>query len=259
VRLSTAVVKSTRLRSVERLTLTERGAVDDRRFFLIDSDGTLQTARRIGALLTVQAVIDPTSGELVLSFDDGSEVRGAIQRGPLVGASFGGDPVAATSVLGPFDEALTRQLGKPVRLVEAAEPGTVQDAEPLTLISTASIQELARIGETGSEIDPRRFRMNVELEGCRPFEEDGWRGRRFAVGTAVLQIGSRTGRCVVTTLDPDSGRKSLDTLKLIARRALPRDEGLPLGVYAHVVQPGVVSVGDEAHLVDDAGQRAHLT
>jgi uncharacterized protein YcbX len=54
------------------------------------------------------------------------------------------------------------------------------------------------------------------------------------------------GRCAVTTQDPDTGIRSLDTLHLIGetRGHIPATEPLPFGVQAEVVSPGVVRVGD---------------
>ena len=50
----------------------------------------------------------------------------------------------------------------------------------------------------------------------------------------------------MTTLGPDTGDKDFTTLNLIARHR-PRIEGrrgLPFGMYAEVVEPGRVRVGD---------------
>jgi uncharacterized protein YcbX len=54
-------------------------------------------------------------------------------------------------------------------------------------------------------------------------------------------------RCIVTTRDPASGLKDFDTLKRIAEfRPLMTDpRGVPFGMYAEVVRPGLVRVGDD--------------
>jgi hypothetical protein len=88
--------------------------------------------------------------------------------------------------------------------------------------------------------------MNFGVEGLRPHEEDGWLGRRVAVGEAVVVPQGNVGRCVVTTQSPDTGLTDLDTLKALAvyRRHVETTEPLPFGVHAAVAQPGRVRVGD---------------
>jgi uncharacterized protein YcbX len=92
--------------------------------------------------------------------------------------------------------------------------------------------------------------MQFELDGCEPFEEDTWEGRllRFGgVDGAVIRMGGQIPRCAVTTYDPDSGERDFGTLHAIKRlRGSNADGKLPFGVYAEVVEPGTVRVGDSA-------------
>ena len=91
-------------------------------------------------------------------------------------------------------------------------------------------------------VDGRRFRMNFGVDGIEPHAEDGWLGRRVAVGEAVVVPQGNVGRCVVTTQNPDTGRTDLDTLKALAayRGDVETTEPLPFGVHAAVAEPGRV-------------------
>jgi len=114
--------------------------------------------------------------------------------------------------------------------------------EPVTLVSDGSLARLAH--EAGVPVDARRFRMLLELAGCAEHEEDTWDGRRLRVGHVVLCVGGPVDRCAVTTRDPETGKRDLDTLRLIASyRGRPRGS-IDFGVYAQVERPGVVRVGD---------------
>ena len=96
----------------------------------------------------------------------------------------------------------------------------------------------------------RRFRLNLELEGCEPYEEDTWEGRHVRVGDATIEVTGQVPRCVFTTKHPETGEKDWDTLTQIARYR-PRiagGGGLPFGMYARVVTPGTVRIGDEVTL-----------
>jgi hypothetical protein len=87
--------------------------------------------------------------------------------------------------------------------------------------------------------------MLFELDGVRPHEEDEWIGRRVRIGAAVVAPVGDVGRCAVTTRNPDSGERDLDTLRVLTGyRPEGRTESLPFGVHAAVVQPGRVRVGD---------------
>jgi uncharacterized protein YcbX len=120
------------------------------------------------------------------------------------------------------------------------------DVEPITLVSEASARDLADRGNHDGPLDPRRFRMSFELAGCEPFEEDTWAGLQVAIGGAIVAVAGPVPRCRVTNQDPLTGERDWNTLTQIARirERIPGDGGLPFGVYARVVRPGLVRVGD---------------
>jgi uncharacterized protein len=87
--------------------------------------------------------------------------------------------------------------------------------------------------------------MLFEIDGVGPHEEDEWLDTQVQVGDAVLQFNGDVGRCVITSLDPETGITTFDTLGTLARyRREGRNEPLPLGVYGTVAVPGRVRVGD---------------
>ena len=87
--------------------------------------------------------------------------------------------------------------------------------------------------------------MLVEVEDTGPHEEDSWIGREVAVGEAVVRVVKQDARCIVTEQDPDRGTKDLETRRLIkSYRGLRDGKHADFGVYADVVRPGVVRVGD---------------
>ncbi len=95
--------------------------------------------------------------------------------------------------------------------------------------------------------------MLFEIDGVGAHEEDGWIGAQVQVGEAVIAVNGDVGRCAVTTHDPDTGVRDLDTLGVLAgyrREGLHED--LPLGVYGAVAVPGRVGVGDGVRLLRPA-------
>lgn len=246
-RLNVTPVKSTRLRNPDQVRVTARGLEENRAFYLVDPMGALFTGGDAGELQQVVSSWDPDEEILGLTFPDGTEVTGsAAERGEAVVTDFYGRRVEGHVIVGPFADAVAAYVGRSLRLVRCVRPGDAYDIEPLTAVSHASVAALAEGASHYGDLDARRFRMNLELAGCDPYEEDTWDGAAVRVGGAVLRFGRQVPRCVVTTLDPMTGRKDFPTLTEIARqRGRIRDEkGLPFGVYARVMEPGTVAVGD---------------
>ena len=93
--------------------------------------------------------------------------------------------------------------------------------------------------------------MLIELGGGAAREEDGWMGRRIAIGDAILVVTKPDARCAITTQDPDTGVRDLDTLRtIIGYRGLREGKHADLGVLADVVQPGRVRLGDAVTVLD---------
>ena len=241
-RLAVTAIKGTRLDEVESVLLDERGAVGNRRFFVIDERDRMVNAKALGEL---QQIVASVSGdELVLTLPDGESVRGPIELGGPVTVRFFSRTREARPVAGPFSEAFSRVCGQELRLVEGSAvdrglPGGV------SLISGGSLARLAAQAERDA-IDPRRFRMLFEIDGVAAHAEDGWVGRIASVGGARIRFEGHVGRCLVTSRDPESGEIDLPTLDLLRdyRDGVDATEALPFGIYGRVLAPGEVRVGD---------------
>lgn len=236
-----------RLVSVDAIELETTGVRGDRRFYLVDDDGTLVNAKRVPQLLAVRAVAE--NGRLLLRLADGTSVDGDVQLGDRVDTNFYGREVEGRIVEGPWGAALSELAGKPIRLARTEREGDGVDRGRLagaTLVSTGSLDALRAVAGGDGPVDGRRFRMTIGVDGVDPHAEDGWIGGRVRVGDAVVAVRAHVGRCAVTTRDPDTGIRDLDTLGAIAayRGDVETREPLPFGVWCQVVQVGRVAVGD---------------
>jgi uncharacterized protein YcbX len=237
----------------EEAVLDERGIAQNRRFYLIDDLGGLFGGADLGRLVRIHASWDERDERLNLDFPDGTRVEGdAEATGEHVTTDFFGRAVPGRVLPGPWSDAFSTYAGRPLRLVRTDRPGDGPDVEPLTIVSQASVRDLARRGGREGDLDSRRFRINLEIEGCEPYEEDTWRGRRLRVGEAGLIVLDPIPRCIVTTQDPNTGTKDFETLKVIARYRGRIDGrgGLPFGMYARVQEPGRARVGDRVEPLD---------
>lgn len=126
-------------------------------------------------------------------------------------------------------------------LTVAQLPGvSFSDVQPdyLSIQNRASLDDFS--DKLGQYVDPRRMRGNLLLEGAPAWDEMQWPGRRFRLGGAELEVVEIIGRCANTTLNPDSGARDIETLDGLQRFYGHTD----CGVYAKVIKPGRIMVGD---------------
>jgi uncharacterized protein YcbX len=246
--LSTTPVKGLRLRPRDELTLGLSGVPDNRCFYLIDDRDRMLNGKQVGALCTVVADYDLTTRELSMRFPDQPDVTAEVRLGDWVLSRFFSASLQARLVDGPWAQALSDYAGRPLRLV-AADPrrGAIDRgaAGAVSLISRASVVRLEQLAGD-REVDPRRFRMLIEVDGPTAHEEDDWVGRQVRIGEALVAMRGHVGRCLVTTQDPDTGTTDMPVLDMLRsyRSAAGTTEPLAFGIYGEVLEPGTVRVGD---------------
>lgn len=221
----------------ERFWLDQRGVVGDRLYAVRDGAGkfgsgkTTRRFRRIDGLFRFHAAYDGDTP--LVTFPDGATLRAD-------------DPT--------IHAALSAQLGLPVTLSREADISHFDDG-PLHLLTTASLRTLGALGASwlagsgdraDARLDGRRFRPNILIETEEDgFPEEGWLGREIAVGPVVrLRVVRRTDRCVMVSMSQDDLPADPRIL-----RAIARVNSACLGVFAEVVTPGPVRVGDRITLL----------
>jgi MOSC domain-containing protein len=120
------------------------------------------------------------------------------------------------------------------------------DCRPVSIFSLQSARQLGQ--ETGMQMDKRRFRANiyVDLTSAEGFAENEFVARSLRIGPkVVVTILERDPRCVMITLDPDTGEKTPAILKSVAQA----HEGMA-GVYGAVMVEGMVRKGDSVEVLD---------
>lgn len=243
--LAVTPVKGMRLRAVDAVELSELGARGNRAFYVIDENRRLMNGKGAGSMQAVVPDYDLDTGELTFTFPSGEVVGGHVEYGDEIQTNFFGSIYFAKELMGPWAAALSDFMGHPVRLV-APEIGVDRGrAGAVSLMSRASLRELAKVA--GSEpVDARRFRMLIEIEGVDAHAEDDWVRHKVRIGRALIQWHGHVGRCATTTRDPDSGEVTFPTLHVLAayRKEHRSEEPLPFGIYGEVLEGGPVRVGD---------------
>jgi uncharacterized protein YcbX len=253
-RLSVTPVKGLALHHPDSIEVTATGVPGDRAFYLVDDRDALYSIAKTGSLVGLHADYDIAGGRLAIREGDRVLADGHVEPGAAHSANFFAfKQVDGRLAPGPWDAVLSERAGRPLRLVQAAVAGGGHDVEPLTLLGTASTARLSQQAHS-TDVDSRRFRMLIEFDGAAPHAEDRWLGQRLQIGTMTAEVGGPVQRCAGTTRHPDSGTVDLKTLALIGDYRGRQDSifgpGFNFGVYATVVTPGSVSVGDVLELIE---------
>lgn len=202
--------------SLDRALLEARGLKDDRRWMLVDSDGIFITQRQQPKMALLAVSLSEQG--LQISTNKGGSVfvprGGGVSRRVKVWS----DWVAAESCGDEVDAWFSAVLGLPCCLVympeqvlrpvdphyaQAQDQVSFADGFPLLLLSEASLAALNEKLETS--VSMSHFRPNLVVKGCEAFAEDQW--RRLKIGEIELEVVKPCSRCVITTIDPESGEK----------------------------------------------------
>ena len=210
-------VKSLLGESLLTLEINKRGVVGDRLYAITNQDGKFGSGkdtrrfRRIDGLFSLTAFTK--DGKVWIRFPD--------KRVMPVGSAL-------------LNLRISHFLGQRLTVeVEAQIPHF--DDGSVHILTTSSIK---RLQEMVDGVDVRRFRPNLVLD-CAISDPD-LVGKKIQIGELLLEVTHQTVRCRMTTMAQGELKDNPKILKTLAKTSEAN-----LGVYAKVIQGGVVSIGDE--------------
>lgn len=221
-------VKSLRGISLQRAPVDSRGIHYDRHWMVVDAAGKFVTQRQYPRMALVRTALTP--GGLRLSAPGMPDLEVAFEppEASAITVRVWGDQCLARSAgVAPADW-LSRYLGmdcrlcfmpeqteRPVDPAYAAPQDRVgfADGFPFLLISQASLDDLN--GRLDEALPMLRFRPNLVVAGCEPYAEDGW--RRIRIGELTFRVAKPSSRCVIPTIDPETGEKGVEPLRTLNR------------------------------------------
>lgn len=238
--------------------------------------GAVTSARRLPTLLgcTARYVEEPPAGvgpgdvaDVVVTFPDGSEIGSADrERMDARLSELAGKALALVPLPPLHDKAAYRgaylskreirhqwalnddeplpdfsmfPLRKLAELSVYATPvGSFADAYAVHVVTTASLRSLAAYG---GDFDVRRFRPNLLVDtDADDLAEQDWLGGVLRAGDAALRVEIPTVRCSVPM------REQLGVpADPVVSRTVAKHADRCFGVYADILEPGTISVGDE--------------
>jgi uncharacterized protein len=261
-------VKSMVGSTVPSVEISDLGIVGDRHWAVRDLErGGIRGAKKIGELMQFAATRN-SDGTVTITSPNGVSVSSNDPKVNEVLSAALGHEVALDSLpvdgdlehfrRGPRDtddpmaelrgvfgreenEPLPNFAAFPPEIAEfESPPGTHHDCWPLMIMTTSAMDAL-RQALPDSRIDERRFRPSIMIDGADAgHPEFSWKGRTARMGTAEIEFLDPCPRCVMIT------RRINDDIpedRAILRHVV-RDLDQNVGVYARVLKPGRVSVGD---------------
>ena len=246
---------------VKNAQVEGRGLQYDRRWMIVDKNESCVTQREMNnmAILDVQL----TELGLLLTNRFESENKILVPYKPVsanaLKVTVWDDTVDALTVSDEADVWLSNQLDKKVSLVmmpqstqRKADPRYALNGEnvsfadgfPFLLISDASLEDLNR--KLPEPITMKRFRPNFVVSGAEPFGEDHW--KTIQIGTIKFEVIKPSARCVLTTINPETGERGVEPLKTLASYRKVNNKIL-FGQNLVASQTGLVQEGDKIALL----------
>ena len=249
--------------------VTGRGLAGDRVLALVHREtGKVASAKNPRLWRDLLRLAAASGPDVKIAFPDGTAMASTDAGIHAALSEFLGHPVTLTSTPPPDatldradpDQVLRDGIEAPVQveighLGGAAPQGTFFDFAPLHLLTTSTLDRIAELSPRGA-VELERYRPNIVIRTAAPgFAENDWTGRDLRIGSELtIRIVCRTPRCAIPTLEHGDLPRDVAALRVPAahNRVSPLDDWGPqpcAGVYAQVLRPGRVEVGDVARLV----------
>jgi hypothetical protein len=114
--------------------------------------------------------------------------------------------------------------------------------EAISIINLATVRALEK--KIGQQVDPRRFRGNLLVDGIEPWSEFDLLEKRFGIGEVEVMGVRRTKRCPATEVNPDTAERDIR----LPLELLERFGHSDLGIYVTVLSGGTLRTGDRIRL-----------
>jgi uncharacterized protein YcbX len=173
------------------------------------------------------------------SFDDATQTLTILRDGNQIAKGQLSTTIGRQLIEQFLSSYFAKELRGAPRIVSAAGHSFSDvPMQCLHIVNLASLRELERT--TGRTVHPLRFRANIYIDGIPAWQEFEWIDKTLRVGTAELNVLSRTERCDATNVDPSSAERDMSIPSALQRQWNHRD----FGIYAKVAVSGSIAEGD---------------
>ena len=246
--------------SLQSATVEERGLQYDRRWMLVNEQNKFITQR----LHPEMALLKVEINNDLLTIKHKQNKLSPLTLPPLpydeeeINVQIWNDNVTALKYRSAANDWFTEAIGFKCCLVYMPD-STERKVDPKyaknKMVSFADGYPFLIIGEESlSDLNKRleeplpmtRFRTNFFFSGGNPFDEDNW--NTIKIGNVVFHSTKSCARCVITTIDQNTGTKGKEPLKTLAAFR-EQDNKVMFGMNLVAEAQGKVNVGDEIKII----------
>jgi uncharacterized protein len=249
--------------TVQTAEVLPKGLRYDRRFMLIDQAGNAMTQRVFPKMALFSCYL---KGKLLMVSYGDEAVTFPAEPASFINEQSAGiweQSVTVNEVTEELSQWFSQKLKSSCKLMYFPERNSrpidpeyqinkeqvsLADAYPILIIGEQSLADLN--SKLIQPVPMNRFRPNLTFTGGEAYTEDDW--GTFRIGTTILAGVKPCARCIVTTVDQETGIRGVEPLKTLSEYRKKNNKVL-FGENVLVITPGEINVGDQIML--DAHQK----
>jgi uncharacterized protein len=255
-------VKSLRGTSLTSAKVTDRGFQHDRRWMLVDGNGTFMTQRDFPQMAFINVELE-NNGLRVFHRKknlDKHLIPFNISKSKVVNVPIWDDTCSAIMVGKDSDKWFSEALGVECSLVfqpdETHRPVddkysknknefvSFADGYPFLIIGQSSLDDLN--SKLEQPLPMNRFRPNIVFTGGKPFLEDEL--KEFKINDITFYGVKQCARCAITTTNQETAERLHEPLKTLATYRKFENK-IMFGMNLLNKEEGVIKVGDKIEIL----------
>lgn len=113
------------------------------------------------------------------------------------------------------------------------------------IINLSSVKALSHIAN--EEIEPSRFRANIQIKDLEPWAEKKWQNKTLKINDVSIKVIEETMRCAAINVDPKTAKRGKSLPATLAQHF----GSSHFGIYGEIIKGGTLSRGDKVAISEE--------